>query len=201
MANALTQGIAVALAVIGCWAALFLHALFFMTMPWSAPPGARAASWPHITAVFFSLEFLYTGLFITTHDAMHGTIALRNRRLNGTYLPHRPPKGHRGPMPWHASRTSAAPRLLSFLTCYHFDLHWEHHRWPYAPWWHLPHCRELARRGGAGVAGVAVVEGLGGEEQGQGQAQGQGQERAQLLPACDCGGGGVVLAAAGVAAH
>lgn len=27
-------------------------------------------------------EFLYTGLFITTHDAMHGTIAYRNRALN-----------------------------------------------------------------------------------------------------------------------
>lgn len=52
-------------------------------------------------------------------------------------------------MPWAVSRTSSASRLLSFLTCYHFDLHWEHHRWPYAPWWQLPACRVLAGRIGA----------------------------------------------------
>ena len=47
----------------------------------------------------------------------------------GTYVPHHPPKGHLGPMPWHVGRSSEVSRLLSFLTCYHFDLHWEHHRW------------------------------------------------------------------------
>lgn len=239
-------GIAVALAVIGCWAALFIHGLWFIKLPFNVASGEKPSSWLHIAAVFFSLEFLYTGLFITTHDAMHGTIALRNRRLNdfmgwlaislyawfdygmlhrkhwehhnhtgvphtdpdfhkgnpnlllwyaqfmlsystpmqfvriaiwsnllllagapianqmlfmtaapllssfrlfyyGTYVPHHPPKGHAGPMPWHVSRRSTASRLQSFLTCYHFDMHWEHHRWPYAPWWQLPLCRDLVR--------------------------------------------------------
>lgn len=76
-------GIAVALAVIGCWAALFIHGLWFIKLPFNVASGEKPSSWLHIAAVFFSLEFLYTGLFITTHDAMHGTIALRNRRLNG----------------------------------------------------------------------------------------------------------------------
>jgi hypothetical protein len=77
-------GILVACAVIGVWTALFIHALWFVKLPWTTT--ANPTSWPHIIAVFFSLEFLYTGLFITTHDAMHGTIALRNRRLNGEQI-------------------------------------------------------------------------------------------------------------------
>ncbi|PNW83930.1 hypothetical protein CHLRE_04g215000v5 [Chlamydomonas reinhardtii] len=244
-------GIAVAVTVIALWATLFVYGLWFVKLPWALKVGETATSWATIAAVFFSLEFLYTGLFITTHDAMHGTIALRNRRLNdflgqlaislyawfdysvlhrkhwehhnhtgeprvdpdfhrgnpnlavwfaqfmvsymtlsqflkiavwsnllllagaplanqllfmtaapilsafrlfyyGTYVPHHPEKGHTGAMPWQVSRTSSASRLQSFLTCYHFDLHWEHHRWPYAPWWELPKCRQIAR--GAALA-------------------------------------------------
>ncbi|GLC42230.1 hypothetical protein PLESTB_000645100 [Pleodorina starrii] len=257
-------GIIVACTVLGCWAALFIHALWFIKLPWTSE---NPSSWLHIAAVFFSLEFLYTGLFITTHDAMHGTIALRNRRLNdflgqlaislyawfdysmlhrkhwehhnhtgipladpdfhrgnpnlllwfgqfmvsymtvpqflkiaawsnvllllgapianqlvfmtaapllsafrlfyyGTYVPHHPPKGHVGPMPWQVSRSSSASDLLSFLTCYHFDMHWEHHRWPYAPWWQLPICRQLLRQA---VAGDAATGG-GGSGGGRGAA-------------------------------
>ncbi|CAF3725501.1 unnamed protein product [Rotaria sp. Silwood1] len=33
---------------------------------------------------FFILEFLYTGLFITCHDAMHGVISYRHRQLNNS---------------------------------------------------------------------------------------------------------------------
>ncbi|KAG2432679.1 hypothetical protein HYH02_006664 [Chlamydomonas schloesseri] len=250
-------GIAVASAVIVAWATLFVYGLWFVKLPWALKVGETATSWPVIVSVFFSLEFLYTGLFITTHDAMHGTIALRNRRLNdflgqlaislyawfdysvlhrkhwehhnhtgepcvdpdfhrgnpnllvwftqfmvsymtlpqflkiaawsnvlllagaplanqllfmtaapilsafrlfyyGTYVPHHPEKGHTGPMPWQVSRTSSASRLQSFLTCYHFDLHWEHHRWPYAPWWELPKCRAIARRADLAPAPLPV---------------------------------------------
>ncbi|KAG2500455.1 hypothetical protein HYH03_002022 [Edaphochlamys debaryana] len=276
-------GIAIACTVIGTWAALFVHALWFIKLPWALQPGEQASSWLHIAAAFFSLEFLYTGLFITTHDAMHGTIALRNRPLNdflgrlaislyawfdygvlhrkhwehhnhtgvpnedpdfhtgnpnivlwftrfmvsymtplqflriaawsnvllllgapianqlvfmtaapilsafrlfyyGTYVPHHPPAGHTGPMPWQLSRSSAAPRLLSFLTCYHFDLHWEHHRWPYAPWWHLPACRELVRSGAGVVKGAVkgAVSGVGGVGTGEGRSGGVGGEKGSV---------------------
>lgn len=56
----------------------------------------------------------------------------------GTYLPHR---GADHPDHHHA-RSNAYPAWLSFLTCYHFGYHWEHHQWPYVPWWRLPAARE-----------------------------------------------------------
>ena len=34
-------------------------------------------NWFDIIGTFFILEFLYTGLFITCHDAMHGTVCYR----------------------------------------------------------------------------------------------------------------------------
>jgi beta-carotene/zeaxanthin 4-ketolase len=67
----------------------------------------------------------------------------------GTYLPHRPAvvdgkfELH---MPWEKSNSANVNRLVSFLCCYHFDYHWEHHRWPYAPWWDLWKCKELTRK-------------------------------------------------------
>lgn len=185
--------------------------------------------------------FLYTGLFITAHDAMHGTVAPNHRRLNdfigavavrlyalfsykklhekhwehhrhpasqddpdfhdgehpgfmrwyvnfvgnyvgweqivgmaivynilhhllgvglwqlnlfwvlpallstlqlfyfGTYLPHREPA--RGYDDVHRATSNAYSTWVSFLTCYHFGYHWEHHEMPGVPWWKLPKVR------------------------------------------------------------
>nr|AEM45620.1 beta-carotene ketolase [Ettlia carotinosa] len=258
------KGITMALTIIGTWAAVFLHSIFQIKLPtsweqlhWLPVSEATSqlvggsSSLLHIAVVFVALEFLYAGLFITTHDAMHGTIAMRNRPLNdllgrvcislyawfdynmlhrkhwehhnhtgevgkdpdfhrgnphvipwfasfmssymslwqfarlswwtvvlqvlgapmsnlllfmaaapilsafrlfyyGTYMPHKPEPGPSASteiMGWFRSRTSQASDLMSFLTCYHFDMHWEHHRWPFAPWWELPHCRRLSGRG------------------------------------------------------
>lgn len=46
----------------------------------------------------------------------------------GTYLPHLPPDNETT-MNWQKSHSSEGPMWLTFLTCYHFGLHWEHHRW------------------------------------------------------------------------
>ncbi len=46
----------------------------------------------------------------------------------GTYLPHLP-RTATEVMPWQKSHSSDDPNWLSFLKCYHFDYHWEHHRW------------------------------------------------------------------------
>jgi beta-carotene ketolase (CrtW type) len=46
----------------------------------------------------------------------------------GTYLPHLPPD-NATTMNWQKSHSSEGPSWLTFLTCYHFGLHWEHHRW------------------------------------------------------------------------
>ena len=48
-----------------CW----YHALFQIDLEKSA--------WWDIVVTFILLEFLYTGVFITSHDAMHGAVAPR----------------------------------------------------------------------------------------------------------------------------
>ena len=58
----------------------------------------------------------------------------------GTYLPHRGDPGNE-----HHARSNDYAPWLSFLTCYHFGYHLEHHEHPWAPWWHLPAVR-LARQ-------------------------------------------------------
>lgn len=59
----------------------------------------------------------------------------------GTWLPHREGafEGH-GPT---KTRSLAYPAWLSFLACYHFGYHYEHHAWPFVPWWRLPRARRL----------------------------------------------------------
>jgi beta-carotene/zeaxanthin 4-ketolase len=59
----------------------------------------------------------------------------------GTFLPHRQPKG--GYTNPHRAETNHLPLVLSFLTCYHFGYHQEHHEYPSMPWWRLPEIHEL----------------------------------------------------------
>jgi beta-carotene ketolase (CrtW type) len=57
----------------------------------------------------------------------------------GTYLPHREPKnGYDNP---HHAKSNDYTVFWSFLTCYHFGYHWEHHEYPGTPWWRLPEKR------------------------------------------------------------
>ena len=57
----------------------------------------------------------------------------------GTYLPHRLPEGgYDNP---HRAQSNAYSTFWSFITCYHFGYHWEHHECPYVPWWALPRLR------------------------------------------------------------
>lgn len=54
----------------------------------------------------------------------------------GIYLPHREPAEGYGDR--HHAQSSRWPWLWSFLSCYHFGYHWEHHEYPQVPWYHLP---------------------------------------------------------------
>jgi beta-carotene ketolase (CrtW type) len=58
----------------------------------------------------------------------------------GTFLPHRESpdkfKDH------HRARSNDYNIIFSFVTCYHFGYHWEHHQYPYVPWWKLPKVRQ-----------------------------------------------------------
>ena len=228
-----------ALGIMGTWAALLATTL---TLDWH---GWRWAWAPVAIAL---QTFLYTGLFITAHDAMHGTACWTHRRLNrwlgrmalalyalfsldrliakhrehhaspasehdpdfhngthrgfwrwygtflwryvsvwqilgmaivfnigahllhipehilllfwvlpsvcstlqlfyfGTYLPHKEPSSGEY-TDAHRARSNAFPDWLSFLTCYHFGYHWEHHESPAAPWWMLPSVRRRVQTG------------------------------------------------------
>ncbi|MHC5856408.1 beta-carotene ketolase CrtW [Nostoc sp.] len=54
----------------------------------------------------------------------------------GTFLPHSEPKG--GYIQPHCAQTISRPIWWSFITCYHFGYHEEHHEYPHLPWWQLP---------------------------------------------------------------
>lgn len=70
--------------------------------------------------------------------------------LFGTYLPHRMAKGSAAPIyrtdsaklndaeKSHNATSTNYPLIWSFLSCYHFGYHWEHHEYPFLPWYDLP---------------------------------------------------------------
>ncbi|MDP5172794.1 MAG: fatty acid desaturase [Bacteroidia bacterium] len=65
-------GVYVGVAVILCWGAM-LGFDFFWEVTWTSP----------VTYLLVLLQtHLFTGLFITAHDAMHGTVAPQNAKLN-----------------------------------------------------------------------------------------------------------------------
>jgi beta-carotene ketolase (CrtW type) len=61
----------------------------------------------------------------------------------GTYLPHHASSDR--PNGEHRIRSTSLPAALSFLACYHFGCHWEHHAFPATPWYALPALRGLRR--------------------------------------------------------
>jgi len=232
-------GLLIGLTIIGLWVGSLIFCLsldLFQLHP----------VW--ILLLFLWQTFLYTGLFITAHDAMHGAVFPANRRLNdaigaiavflyalfdyrkllkshwqhhqhpasdldpdfhhlrqenlwgwylqfmqsysgwvqvigltaifhvvtlllpvsrlnmglfwglpallsslqlfyfGTFLPHRQPQGgYRNP---YRAESTPLPILWSFLTCYHFGYHYEHHAYPDLAWWQLPQAFRLNRQRG-----------------------------------------------------
>lgn len=57
----------------------------------------------------------------------------------GTFLPHyQPPGGYDNR---HRARSNDFSVFWSFVTCYHFGYHLEHHEYPFVPWWRLPFVR------------------------------------------------------------
>ncbi|KAM3092549.1 beta-carotene ketolase CrtW [Phormidesmis sp. 146-35] len=54
----------------------------------------------------------------------------------GTYLPHREPES--GYQTETRAQSTNWNSFVSFITCYHFGYHEEHHENPNVPWWRLP---------------------------------------------------------------
>lgn len=60
----------------------------------------------------------------------------------GTFEPHSEPvSGYTTSL---HTRTISRPVWLSFITCYHFGYHEEHHQYPNVPWWQLPRVHQQA---------------------------------------------------------
>jgi beta-carotene/zeaxanthin 4-ketolase len=57
----------------------------------------------------------------------------------GIYRPHKEPTS--GWTDRHRASSLDVPNWLSFLLCYHFSYHWEHHEYPHLPWYYLPKMR------------------------------------------------------------
>ncbi len=51
----------------------------------------------------------------------------------GTYLPH---KGEHSNI--YQSESQSKNHVWAFISCYFFGYHYEHHAFPYLPWWELP---------------------------------------------------------------
>lgn len=222
------MGLLVALTIMAIWAA---STIFLVTQNLDEMP-----NWAIAIAMLWQ-TFLYTGLFVTAHDAMHGVIYPKSRKINdlvgaiaariyalfslkqlaekhwqhhnhpaseidpdfhdgkhqnffawywhfstrywswtrllglmvifnlithflhipdanltlfwivpsilssvqlfyfGSYLPHKEPRG--GYTNQHRTETTNLSTFWSFITCYHFGYHQEHHEYPYLPWWKL----------------------------------------------------------------
>src|SRR5687768_1982743 len=67
------KGVLVAGVIMLSWGALLTFLLAFYEPDWHTP-------WPYILVLLQT--HLYTGLFITAHDAMHGVAAPGNKKLN-----------------------------------------------------------------------------------------------------------------------
>lgn len=61
----------------------------------------------------------------------------------GTFLPHRQPEGgYQNP---ERAQTLSLSTFWSFISCYHFGYHLEHHAYPQLAWWQLPQAFQSSR--------------------------------------------------------
>lgn len=91
-----------------------------------------------MSAVFYSLIFFFHApmLNLACFWLLPQLLSSLQLFYFGTYRPHRRPG--QGYINEHRAVSSQASTLGSFLSCYHFDYHWEHHQYPHLPWYRLP---------------------------------------------------------------
>ncbi len=106
--------------------------LYFMKRYWSWPRFIRQVSAYHVLHLLCGIPEFNLMLFWILPSLL-SSIQLF---YFGTYLPHsQPADGYRDKF---RSQSTYRPTWLSFLTCYHFGYHHEHHRYPQLTWWQLP---------------------------------------------------------------
>ena len=97
-------------------------------------------SWKRLVSWLVALSFISYGLHVPPLNLLFFVLLpsmLSSLQLFyfGTFLPHRQPKeGYRHP---HYAQSNPLPIFWSFITCYHFGYHLEHHEHPQVPWWKL----------------------------------------------------------------
>jgi beta-carotene/zeaxanthin 4-ketolase len=101
----------------------------------------RYWSWRRLIVLMVIFNVLNLGFHIPEDNLKYFWVfpsALSSLQLFffGTYLPHRKPK--MGYTNSHRAETSAWPAFWSFVSCYHFGYHEEHHTFPHLAWWQLP---------------------------------------------------------------
>lgn len=98
--------------------------------------------------IFWGMSFFFYPLVLIFHVPLLNAVlfwllpqGLSSLQLFyfGTYRPHKKPEG--GHTNVHRAVSSKASPFMSFLSCYHFDYHWEHHQYPHLPWYKLPTAR------------------------------------------------------------
>jgi beta-carotene ketolase (CrtW type) len=101
----------------------------------------RYWSWRRLAILLFTYVSMHSFLNITyanliLFSAIPSILSSVQVFYFGTFLPHREPiDGYQNSS--HA-QSIYRPLLWSFLTCYHFGYHQEHHLQPNIPWWRLP---------------------------------------------------------------
>ncbi len=86
-----------------------------------------------LIAQVLHLGFGFTWLNICLFWILPSLLSCLQLFFFGTYLPHR----QSGPDSQPAT-SLYLPHWLSFLACFHFSYHREHHLKPHLPWWKLP---------------------------------------------------------------
>ena len=105
-------------------------------------------SWSQVLIMTVLFQLLYRGLGLSMRAlilfwVVPSLLSTLQLFYFGTYRPHREPE--RGYEDLHRARSNEFSPLVSFLTCYHFGYHWEHHEYPQLPWWRLPAARRWRR--------------------------------------------------------
>lgn len=79
-----------------------------------------------IPLILSSLQLFYFGTFLPHRSPINTVV--HNPVVSNTVLPET----------LHQINSTNLPVFLSFITCYHFGYHREHHENPNVPWWELP---------------------------------------------------------------
>ncbi len=98
-------------------------------------------SWTRLIGLMFIFSFLNYALHVPKINlalfwAIPPILSSVQLFYFGTFLTHREPEG--GYSNPHCAKTTPLPVFWSFITCYHFGYHKEHHEYPDVPWWKLP---------------------------------------------------------------